>query len=135
LPGYHSEFVLVPEYQYGIIVLVTGTYQNTAAIVQEAASLFQPAIRTLLEKRANNAYVGRWVDSSKSIDRGEATTAEVKLINGALYLTELIVGGHNVLKIMEDSDSTVYKPSPVALWNTGRSNEFRFLLLIISLFF
>ncbi|KAF7784072.1 hypothetical protein Agabi119p4_237 [Agaricus bisporus var. burnettii] len=125
LPGYHSEFVLVPEFQYGIIVLVTGTYQNTAAIVQEAASLYQPAIRSLLENRVNNAYVGRWVVSSSSIEKGETTTAQVKLINGALYLTELIVRGHDVLKIIEDSDFDFHKPYPIALWNTGRPNEFR----------
>lgn len=125
LPGYHSEFVLVPEFQYGIIVLVTGTYQNTAAIVQEAASLYQPAIRSLLENRVKNAYVGRWVESSSSIEKGETTTAQVKLMNGALYITELIVRGHDVLKIIEDSDIDFHKPYPIALWNTGRPNEFR----------
>jgi hypothetical protein len=132
LPGYHSEFVLVPEYQYGIIVLVTGTYQNTAAIVREAASLFQPVIRSLLEKRANDAYVGRWVDSSTSISQGEATTAQVKLIKGALYLTELIVRGYDVLAIMAESGLAPHKPSSVALWNTGRPNEFRYCCLKIS---
>lgn len=126
MPGYHSEFVLVPEFQYGIIVLLTGTYTNTGAIVHKAASLFQPAIQTLLQERVNKAYAGRWIGASAKGHEGE-TAAEMKIINGGLYLTELIVHGYDVLRIIQDADIGLYKPNPVALWSTGRPGEFRFV--------
>lgn len=127
MPGYHTEFALVPEFQYGVIVLVTGTYANTAAFVHQAVSLFQPAIRTLLQERVNKAYVGSWVATGGA--KEEITTAEIKIINGGLYLTELVVRGFDVLKIIEDADISLHGPSPVALWNTGRPGEFRSVFL------
>ncbi|KAF9454094.1 beta-lactamase/transpeptidase-like protein [Macrolepiota fuliginosa MF-IS2] len=124
IPGYHSEFALVPEFQYGIIVLLTGTYTNTAEIVHRAASLFQPAIHKLLEERVTKAYTGHWAGASTEDHKGR-TTAEIKLINGGLYLTELVVRGYDVLRIVEDADVSLHKPYPIALWNTGRPGEFR----------
>ncbi|KAJ3573043.1 hypothetical protein NP233_g2675 [Leucocoprinus birnbaumii] len=123
LPGYHSEFVVVPELQYGIIVLVTGTYSNTATFVHEAVSLFQPAIQTLLGERVNDTYSGRWIGVHGE-DEG-TTSAEVKTLNGGLYMTELFVRGYDILKIVEDADVSLQKPYPIALWSTGRPGEFR----------
>lgn len=126
IPGYHSEFVLVPELQYGIIVLVTGTYTNTAKFVHEAVALFQPAIQALLEQRVNDAYSGRWVGVYEEGQEGP-TTAEVKILNGGLYVTELLVRGYDILKIVEDAGAIFQKPYPIALWGTGRPGEFRFV--------
>src|SRR4051812_25144980 len=47
LPGYHSEFALVPDYSYGIIVLMTGTYGDTLSILLEAAKHVQYAMTRL----------------------------------------------------------------------------------------
>lgn len=104
---------------------MTGPYANTGAIVHKVASLFQPAIRTLLEDRVSKAYAGRWSDIRTGGHKGEITSAEVKIINGGLYLVELIIRGYDVLKIIENADISFHKPYPVPLWNTGRPGEFR----------
>lgn len=131
MPGYHSEFVIVPELQYGIIVLVTGTYSNTARFVHEAVTLFQPAIQALLKARVDDAYAGRWAGSDDDDQQG-ATSAEVKVIDGGLYMTELVVRGYDVLKIVEDAENDLQDPYPIALWSTGRPGEFRYVRTTIS---
>ncbi|CAA7265929.1 unnamed protein product [Cyclocybe aegerita] len=62
LPGYHSEFALVPEYSYGMIVLVTGTYENTLTILNEVATRFHPAITQQYRVGVQRRYAGTWTN-------------------------------------------------------------------------
>ncbi|KDR85444.1 hypothetical protein GALMADRAFT_234319 [Galerina marginata CBS 339.88] len=111
LPGYHSEFALVPEYSVGIIVLVTGTYSDTTTILKEAAKRFLPTFEKLHEVELRRRYVGTWAN-------GEDVAEVVVQDKGALYLKKLVVRGVDVLKLVK-------APSPAALWSTGRVGEFR----------
>ncbi|KXN88763.1 Beta-lactamase-like protein 4 [Leucoagaricus sp. SymC.cos] len=79
-------------------------------------------LETVLQHFLGN-YGGRWVNVGQ--DQEGTTSAEVKIINGGLYMTELVVRGYDVLKIVEEAEISLEKPYPIALWNTGRSGEFR----------
>ncbi|KAF8973666.1 beta-lactamase/transpeptidase-like protein [Flammula alnicola] len=119
LPGYRSEFALVPEYSVGIIVLVTGTYADTGTILKEAAKRVIPALEKLHQDELQRRYVGTWINGED--------VAEVVLSKGALTLKKLVVRGVDVLKLVQTwgSDLAQSNGSPVALWSTGRIGEFR----------
>ncbi|KAF8167663.1 beta-lactamase/transpeptidase-like protein [Crassisporium funariophilum] len=120
LPGYHSEFALVPGYSYGIIVLMTGTYADTTSILAEAANHFQPAFEAITRQQLRKAYGGIWINGHD--------VAEVGLVNGGLYLKQLVVRGVDVLGYVQSQDMGLVKRRkgvPVALWSTGRTGEFR----------
>ncbi|KAF8216007.1 beta-lactamase/transpeptidase-like protein [Mycena galopus ATCC 62051] len=68
LPGYHSQFGIIPQWSYGVIVL-------------EAISQFQPAFENLLLMQTLHAYGGVWV--------GDDSVAVVVIEDGALYLQDL----------------------------------------------
>ncbi|KAJ7293134.1 beta-lactamase/transpeptidase-like protein [Mycena rebaudengoi] len=99
LPSYHSQFVLNPQFSYGVIVLVTGNYEDTATLAREAVARFQPAFENLLQFQALYAY------------------------GGALYMHSLIVGDIDVLSVLQRVPPGEAKA--VALWSTGRPHEFR----------
>ncbi|KAJ7110012.1 beta-lactamase/transpeptidase-like protein [Mycena epipterygia] len=115
LPGYHSQFVLNPQWSYGVIVLVTGNYSDTVTLAQEAISRFQPAFENLLLLEVLYAYGGVWV--------GDDSVAVVTIEDGALYLQALLIGDMDVLSLLQRIPSG--GPKPVALWSTGRPHEFR----------
>jgi len=117
LLGYHSEFVMVPGSSYGIIVLITGSFADTRAIVEEAVKHFQPAFTKTSETQLKRKYVGTWING--------ADIAQVKLVNGHLYLTKLVIRGVDVLQFVQNQDTLARKSVPVALWTTGRVGEFR----------
>ncbi|KAF8807818.1 beta-lactamase/transpeptidase-like protein [Phlegmacium glaucopus] len=117
LPGYHSIFALIPGSSYGIIVLLTGTFVDTSAIASETAKHFQPVFAKALETQLTRKYVGTWING--------ADIAEVKLVDGHLYLSKLVIRGVDVLQYVQNQNSLVKKAVPVALWTTGRVGEFR----------
>ncbi|KAJ7110015.1 beta-lactamase/transpeptidase-like protein [Mycena epipterygia] len=115
IPGYHSQFVLNPQWSYGVIVLVTGNYSDTMTLAQEAISRFQPAFENLLLLEVLYTYGGVWV--------GDDSVAVVTIEDGALYLQALLIGDMDVLSLLQRIPSD--GPKPVALWSTGRPHEFR----------
>ncbi|KAJ7040411.1 hypothetical protein C8F04DRAFT_255722 [Mycena alexandri] len=115
LPGYHSQFVLNPQWSYGVIVLVTGNYTDTATLASEAISRFQPAFENLLLMQVLYAYAGVWI--------GDDSVAVVTIENEALYLQTLIIGDQDVLSLLQRNPSG--ESRAVALWSTGRPHEFR----------
>ncbi|KAJ6504417.1 beta-lactamase/transpeptidase-like protein, partial [Mycena vulgaris] len=116
LPGYHSQFVLNPQWSYGVIVLVTGNYTDTVTLAQEAISRFQPAFENLLVMQVLYAYGGVWV--------GDDSVAVVTIdADHALYLQTLIVGDQDILRSLQRNPPGEAKA--VALWSTGRPHEFR----------
>ncbi len=110
LPGYHSQFSINPQYSYGVIVLVTGSYADTVTLALEATALFQPVFEQLQAEMAAKSYAGVW--------KGDDSVAIIDIVGGVLYLQLLVVEGVDVLSLVSTG-------KPVALWSTGRSDEFR----------
>ncbi|KAF7303250.1 Beta-lactamase domain-containing protein [Mycena kentingensis (nom. inval.)] len=115
LPGYHSQFVLNPQWSYGVVVLVTGTYTDTATLAREAIDRFQPAFKQELVNQVADAYTGIWI--------GDDSVVIVTLENDELFLQTLIVGDQDVLSLLQQNPPK--GSQPVALWSTGRLGEFR----------
>ncbi|KAJ7102487.1 beta-lactamase/transpeptidase-like protein [Mycena belliarum] len=115
VPGYHSQFILNPQWSYGVIVLVTGAYEDAMTLAQEAIARFQPAFEHLLGMQALYAYGGVWV--------GDDSVAVVTVEDGGLVLQTLIVGDQDVLSLLQMNPAGESKP--VALWATGHQHEFR----------
>ncbi|KAF6766639.1 beta-lactamase class C binding protein-like protein [Ephemerocybe angulata] len=138
LPGYHSLFALNPEFGYGVVVLVTGTYSNTHEFVFQALTRLQPAFQKALEAQVQEQYVGQWEPAED--DDGAGNLAIVSLLDSQLFLTHLIVDGIDVLRVMQEANdefqSDPVPPGvprhplgrPVALWSTGRLHEFRMVI-------
>ncbi|KDR85443.1 hypothetical protein GALMADRAFT_218541 [Galerina marginata CBS 339.88] len=108
LPGYRSEFVLVPEYSFGIIILMTGN-ASQGPVLQEVGKRVVPVFEKLHEIELRRHYAGTWTNGND--------VAEIKLDDGALYVTKLVIRGIDVLKFAEVGRA--------ALWSTGRVGEFR----------
>ena len=117
LPGYHSEFALIPGSSYGIIVLLTGSFADARDIVLETVKNMQPVFAKTLETQLKRKYVGTWING--------ADIAEVKLVDGYLYLNKLVTRGVDVLRFVQNENKLVEQAVPVALWTTGRLGEFR----------
>ena len=124
LPGYHSEFALIPEHAVGIIVLVTGEYQDTATILKEAAKRIVAPIAKLHVEEIAKHYAGTWVNGDD--------VAEVEVKKGALVLKKLFIRGIDVLSLVQNSPfgsgAAPRGGEPVSLWTTGRPGEFRLAL-------
>ncbi|KAJ6520024.1 beta-lactamase/transpeptidase-like protein [Mycena sanguinolenta] len=115
LPGYHSQFVMNTQWSYGVIVLLSGNYTDTATLAREAINHFQPAFESLLLMQVVHTYQGVWV--------GDDSLAVVTVKDGALYLEALVVRDEDVLSILQRKPSGESKG--IALWSTGRLHEFR----------
>lgn len=125
LGPYHNLFSVNQEYGYAVIVLTTGS-SNPEEFVQEAFRRLQPTFHEAQEHQVTSAYAGKWEIS------GSSDTAEVKVIDKQLFLTKLIVGSVDVLKLLNERrariPSTNVPVRPVALWSTGRLGEFKLAL-------
>ncbi|PPQ63771.1 hypothetical protein CVT24_004313 [Panaeolus cyanescens] len=119
LPGYHSEFSLVPEYSYGVIVLVTGSYADTSNIVNEVLKRFHRSFKSIQEEEIKSKYAGKWYNGDDFI--------EISVRKGVPYVQKGVIQGENFLDTMSGwmSDSGKGKAGPSALWTTGRVGEFR----------
>ncbi|KAK7064062.1 beta-lactamase domain-containing protein [Favolaschia claudopus] len=116
LPGYHSQFGLNMDMSYGVIVLLTGNYTDTAHLAREAINRFHPAFEKLLLNQAFQNYAGIWTGNNNSL-------AIVTIQDRALYLTSLTVGDSDVLSILQGKPQGT--SLGMALWSTGRPHEFR----------
>jgi hypothetical protein len=110
----HSEFLINPDLQYGIIVLLTGISADTAYISELAIRTFQPVFEKILEKRARDRYVGVW--HGRGQDR-----IDVVLKDGSLWITKWKANGVDFLDLYQGSFG-----SGLTLWSTGRLDEFRY---------
>ncbi|KAF7347662.1 Beta-lactamase domain-containing protein [Mycena venus] len=115
LQGYHSQFSVNPQWSYGVIVLLSGNYTNTAGLAAEAISRFQPVFESLLLTQVLHTYGGVWI--------GDGSMAVVTIQDQALYLDALVVRDQDVLSILQRKPPGESKG--MALWSTGRPHEFR----------
>ena len=101
-----------------MIVLLTGTFTDTASIVQEFVSWYQPAFESILRRYMAEVCEGTWVTGKVG------DIAIEKVIDAGLYMTSLFVRGIDVLGLVQDANIDLARKSkPVAL--TGRIGEFR----------
>lgn len=110
----HSELMINPDLQYGIIVLLTGPSADTSYISELAIRTFQPVFEKILEKRARARYVGVW--HGRGRDR-----IDVMLKDGSLWITKWIANGVDFLNLYQGSFA-----DGLTLWSTGRFDEFRY---------
>ena len=117
-------FALIPEYSYGIIVLLTGNH-GTSDILTEVTKRLHPTLNKLYQVDLERRYTGVW-----NGDNGESV-AEITLDKGknTLFVKKLIVQGVDALKSVQNIGAggaafPGWQPQ-VALWSTGRVGEFR----------
>ncbi|KAL1864074.1 hypothetical protein VTK73DRAFT_6164 [Phialemonium thermophilum] len=103
---------LQPGSSYGIVVHMTGVFPDAGAVCWETLQAFQPAIDSILAKRARKLYVGEW---SSADGLAKAITS---LHKGTLFLDQLTYNGTNVLE-------TFQMEGRFALRSTARKDEFR----------
>lgn len=115
---YHSEFSFNRDLGYGIVVLMTGEYTDSTWFVKRVIETFQPVFESLLEATTKERYVGVW--RSEVNDGKSEVRLDVK--DGVLWITRGIINGEDLLeKYMGGLD--------LALWSTGRLDEFRLVNL------
>ena len=117
LRGYHSIFALNPQYGYGVIVLVTGDYSQTSALLRTVTQAYQPAFEALQRQLVSATYAGTWSD-------GNGSLAKIKVVHGELHLEKLVVEGVNVIQRLVPGLEPVI-PKRLTLWATGKEGEFR----------
>ena len=127
-------FSFNPQSGYGIIVLQTGTYADSAHFVTSAQQIFQPFFDRLLEEQVKNHYAGYWKsEDGKSV-------AVIRVAGGSLWLVRLELDGVDIRKLLRDSmeaqmkkgklwGMSIYVPpegfDSLPLWSTERKGEFR----------
>jgi hypothetical protein len=120
LLSYRTHFAVNPTSSYGVIVLVTGKYADTAHLAHEAIQRFQPVFDHLQERAASDAFGGRWVSDDEEDDQ-----VIIRVYDGSLWIRKLVLNGTDVLALLQGQKPGQGKPS--ALWSTGaeREGEFR----------
>ena len=103
---------LQPGSSYGIVVHMTGVFPDAGAICWEILQNFQPAIDSLLAKRAIKLYTGEW-SSSDGLSK-----ATISLHKGTLFIDQLSYNETSVL-------DTFQIEGRFALRSTSRKDEFR----------
>ncbi|KZT23563.1 beta-lactamase/transpeptidase-like protein [Neolentinus lepideus HHB14362 ss-1] len=115
LMAYHCEFTVNPASGYGVIVLMTGQYLNAQNPTFQILDTFQPAFDVLAERAAVQLYTGSWSGTTN----GTLSQIDISLRNGSLWVDVMILSGTDVLKLLLEN------PESVALWSTGRVDQFR----------
>ncbi|KAI0738330.1 beta-lactamase/transpeptidase-like protein [Daedaleopsis nitida] len=114
--GYHTALAIHPGTGYGVVVLMTGHYADSAKIAYDAFDVFQPAIDKALAGLATQLYVGEWRDVDKAAK--EESSARVVIDKGTLYVERLTLSGVDALK-------NFGAPGRLALRSSERRDEFR----------
>jgi hypothetical protein len=112
--GHYSAFSFNPASSFGVVVLMTGSFGDTEAVVMEAFKHFQPAFDILLANAVQNAYAGTWTSSDGNSE------AVISVVDGSLWMEVFIIEGNDVLAVLRDDN-----PEKMALASTGREREFR----------
>ena len=117
LPGFHTAVAIHPGTSYGITVLVSGSYDDSAGFVYDAFEIMQPGIDAALADLAQKLYTGQWVDSQSLQNSTKRSSARISVDKGTLYVDEFTLLGVDALEKLETKGR-------VALRSTRR-DEFR----------
>ncbi|RUS27772.1 hypothetical protein BC938DRAFT_482746 [Jimgerdemannia flammicorona] len=111
LPGYHSELTVRPDLGLGVVVLMTGDDSDAAVLVDRVLEVLEPVVERKWVEKVKKRYVGTYVG-------GEGNRFKVGIgAKDVLSVMELVVNGTDLLAIVGSKE--------VALWSTGRLDEFR----------
>ena len=116
MAGYHSALAIQPGSGYGVIVLSSGHYPDSANITYDIFELMQPAFDKALSEQAAKLYSGEWL----SADGKSKATISVR--KGTLYADEFVLDGSNIL-------DSFHAQGSLALRSSERRDEFRFVLI------
>ncbi|RUP44955.1 hypothetical protein BC936DRAFT_148809 [Jimgerdemannia flammicorona] len=117
LPGYHSELTVRPDLGLGVVVLMTGDDSDAAVLVDRVLEVLEPVVERKWVEKVKKRYVGTYVG-------GEGNRFKVGIgAKDVLSVMELVVNGTDLLAIVGSKE--------VALWSTGRLDEFRYGLYVL----
>lgn len=110
----HAEMVINPVLQYGIVVLLNGANEDAPYLAEQGIALLQPAFESILEKRAKDRYGGTWYGQGND-------TIAMEVSDGTLWITKWLVNGTDFVNYYRGTSN-----ARMAMWSTGRSDEFRY---------
>lgn len=119
MAGYHSALAIHPGSSYGVSVLMGGHYGDAAKIAYDAFEIFQPFMDSILATLAGNLYAGTWSNAERN------SSATITVEKGVLFLEKYILEGVDALGMF-------FAPGRLALRSSGRRDEFRYVLLFLS---
>ncbi|KAG8888142.1 hypothetical protein FRB98_008334 [Tulasnella sp. 332] len=113
---YQSKFNFSPEAGFGVVVLMSGQYQDSEAIGLRMVEIYQAAFDHHIAHVMTELYAGQWVSEDK---KSEAVTT---FLHGGLWVVKMVLNGTDIIKMLAG-------PVPVSqgfgLWSTGKEDEFR----------
>lgn len=119
LGGYHSDLTVHPELSLGFVTLMTGYDPDSSSVMHKVLKIIGPVVEKKLVGKAKERYEGEYFAGKKD----EKSSIKVKVgSDGVLVINKLIINGTNFLSLI--------KTDRVALWSTGRLDEFRYAVQI-----
>jgi CubicO group peptidase (beta-lactamase class C family) len=119
LPGFHTLFGVDPEREFGFTLLISGQEtDNSTALAIRIAKRFARTVGLEREKILAQEYAGTY-------RAGEDTVAELKVSDGGLALTRLVLNGTDVFEALHWGEGD---NGEVALWPTHEPRAFRLAL-------
>ncbi|KZV96432.1 beta-lactamase/transpeptidase-like protein [Exidia glandulosa HHB12029] len=108
----HAAVGVHPGSGYGVVVLMSGTYSDAAALAYAAYDAFQPAFDAALEERAARLYSGVWQSQNGT------SHAHINVHGGTLWLDSYVLNGAEV-------NLRLFGSKTLPLRSTGRHDELR----------
>ncbi|KAF9048731.1 beta-lactamase/transpeptidase-like protein [Panaeolus papilionaceus] len=116
--SYHTDFSVIPDYSYGVILLLTGVYKQAHDVTAKVIEAIHPAFQQLQSTALAKLYAGSW--------SGSNSTVNVIASGESLFLESLVVDGMDIVNFMGQQVRGPNATSiPIPLWSTGRLGEFR----------
>lgn len=107
---------------YGVIVLMTGNFQDAGWLAAQTIQLYQPVFDRIIARATTHLYAGHWESEDK---KSKAVTYVHK---GSVWLRKLVLDGEDMFKVLARySRVPQIGKTHYGLWSTGRKDEFRFV--------
>ncbi|KAI0324258.1 beta-lactamase/transpeptidase-like protein [Cubamyces sp. BRFM 1775] len=101
MAGYHTAIAIHPGTSYGVVVLMGGKYADAAKLAYDTFELFQPAVDQALSDAASELYVGHWTNESLKAGGDLATSAQITIERGTLYVERFMLFGVDALRAFQ----------------------------------
>ncbi|RUS16745.1 beta-lactamase/transpeptidase-like protein [Endogone sp. FLAS-F59071] len=112
--GYHSDLTVHPELSLGFVTLMTGYDPDSSYVMHKVLEIIGPVVEKKLVKKVRERYEGEYLAGEKN----EKSSIKVKVgSDGVLVVDRLVINGTNLLSLIRSDQ--------LALWSTGRLDEFR----------
>lgn len=125
LAGFHTQFALDRATGYGIVVLMTGEFQDASGIAATVAEeYFHPTFKAALVEAVMDKYGGTYESHHHKV--------HVSVTDETLWVDMLVVNGSNILENFFGEYGA--EVEPVALWPTVTAGEFRCVITVCAVF-